>query len=212
MAMSDRAKRVARSRKGRALAFASGLAEATFLPLLPDVPVGALGAAAPGELPRLVAWASAGSALGGVVTYGVGVAVRSKRVLRRIPLVTERMRTWAAAEMRRSGTDVLWPQPWTGVPFKVFGYQAHDAGLPFARYLVVSTASRTIRVATVGVVLGVAGAGVRSLGRPGYPVFVLGLSAAYGLFLYRMVRHWSRPDATPPGMRRFHADRAGAEF
>jgi len=193
-----RAGRLARGPAGPLVAFAGGVAEATFVPVLPDVSVAVLGAAAPERIALLALWASAGSACGGVATYVAGAAFGGERILRRTPLVTQRMRTWAAAEMRGTGTRALWPQPWTGVPFRVFGYQASESGLPFVPYLLASTASRAFRVVLAGGAVACAGAALRTVDERAYPIFVAGLSVLYVESMRRLVRHWSEPDALPP--------------
>lgn len=108
------------------------------------------------------------------------------------------MRTWAAGKMRKTGTRVLKQQPWTGVPFRVFDYQASESGLPFTPYLLVSTASRVFRVVLAGGAVACAGAALRSVDERTYPIFVVGLSTLYVESIRRIVRHWSKPDALPP--------------
>ena len=192
--------RLARGPAGPLITFASGVAEATFLPVLPDVSVAVLGAAAPERIALLALSASAGSSCGGVATYVAGAAFGGERILRRMPLVTQRMRTWAAAEMQGTGTRVLWAQPWSGVPFRVFGYQASESGLPFVPYLLASTGSRAFRVVLAGGAVACAGAVLRTVDERAYPIFVVGLSAFYAESMRRVVRHWSKPDALPPPM------------
>lgn len=195
---AHRTGRLARGPAGPFIAFAGGIAEATFLPVLPDVSVAVLGAAAPERIALLALCGSAGSACGGVATYVAGAAFGGERILRRMPLVTQRMRTWAAEEMQETGTRVLWPQPWTGVPFRVFGYQASESGLPFVPYLLASAASRGFRVVLAGGAVACAGAALRTVDERAYPIFVVGLSAIYAESMRRLVRHWSKPDALPP--------------
>src|SRR5262249_56862075 len=106
-----RAGRLARGPAGPLVAFAGGVAEATFVPVLPDVSVAVLGAAAPERIALLALWASAGSACGGVATYVAGAAFGGERILRRAPLGPPRKRDRAAPQRRRAATRAPLPPP-----------------------------------------------------------------------------------------------------
>src|SRR5207249_6975453 len=109
----------ARSRRAVVLAFAWGLAEAIFFPVVPDVGVAVLALAAPSRFAVLGLAATAGSVTGSAGSYWLGAAGAAGAV-RHMPLVTGRMVDAADGWMHGAGAWGLWHQPWSGVPIKVF--------------------------------------------------------------------------------------------
>lgn len=132
-------------RAAMAGAVAWGVAEALWWPLMPDLGVALLTLDAPRRWWRLAAAATAGSVAGGAVAYRLGADGRVPS----LPLVTPRMvdttRRWLAEE----GAAGVRRQPASGVPFKVFAYQAAAAGVDLLPFLGVAGLVRGVRLLAV---------------------------------------------------------------
>ncbi|MFG3286192.1 lysophospholipid acyltransferase family protein [Streptomyces sp. NPDC048111] len=145
-----RAARLAGSRRGLALAFAWAFAEALSWPLMPELLLAALCAAAPRRAVPLSLTALAGSLVGSVLALQLaasGVHVPA-------PLTTERMRTEVRHELSAEGAAAVRHQPWNGIPFKVYAAQAGRAGVATGPWLGSAALSRGSRTLTVGVAFG----------------------------------------------------------
>jgi membrane protein YqaA with SNARE-associated domain len=190
----ERARELARSPAGLWVAFGWGVAEALWFPVVPDVPVALLAAAAPSRFLHLAAAAIAGSAAGGVAAYAIGATGTGDAILAHAPLVTDRMVTQAGAQLSDGG-GVFLSQPWSGIPFKVFGYQAADSGVSFGSFFITSLAGRGLRILATGAVF--AGAfwplhrfAPRVASRL-YVPFALAFAVVFGIGLARVVVYWS---------------------
>lgn len=190
-----RARELAYSRHGLMIAFAWGVAEAVLFPIVPDVGVALLAVAAPSRFLPLALASTAGSVAGGAVTYALGPTSVGAWLLAHAPLVTDRMRGHALDALSSGGAAPLIGQPWTGIPFKVFGYQAASAGLGLGSFLVHSLVGRGSRILLAGAVFaGAAWAPLRL--RPRwverlYTLFVVSFLALFGVGLARVVSSWS---------------------
>ena len=190
------ARRLARALAPRpSLAFAWGVAEALFFPVVPDVGVALLAVAAPSRFLPLAFASTAGSVAGGAVSYALGPTPAGAWLLANAPLVTDRMRQHALDALSSGGASPLIGQPWTGIPFKVFGYQAAGAGVGLGSFVATSLAGRGFRILLAGAVFaGAAWAPNRLL--PGwverlYAFFVVAFLALFGVGLARVVSSWS---------------------
>lgn len=191
----DRARRLARSRAALGICFGWGVAEAVWFPIVPDVPVALLAAAAPSRFLPLAAAALAGSMAGGAAAYALGAAGAGSWLLRHAPLVTDRMQIHAAEQLGADGAATLLAQPWTGIPFKVFGYQAAGAGVGVGSFLTMSLVGRGLRILAAGAVFAAAFWPLHRftprLARRLYTPFALAFAVLFGVGLARVVATWS---------------------
>ena len=192
--LMQRARGLACSRTGLMLAFAWGVAEALFFPIVPDVGVALLAVAAPSRFLPLALASTGGSVAGGAVSYALGPTPAGGWLLAHAPLVTDRMRGHALETLSSGGAGGLIGQPWTGIPFKVFGYQAAAAGVGFGSFLLNSIAGRGFRIILAGGVF--AGAAwvpqrlVPSWVERLYALFVVAFLVLFGVGLARVVSSW----------------------
>jgi 1-acyl-sn-glycerol-3-phosphate acyltransferase len=191
----DRARTLARAPAALWICFGWGVAEALWLPIVPDVPVALLAAAAPSRLLLLAVAAVAGSMTGGMVAYALGAAGAGGWLLSHAPMVTDRMQIHAAGQLTVEGAPTLLAQPWTGIPFKVFGYQAVSSGIGAGPFLLMSLAGRGFRILVAGGVFAVAfwplHRFIPRLARRLYAPFALAFAVVFGMGLARVVATWS---------------------
>lgn len=191
----DRARTLARAPAALWICFGWGVAEALWLPIVPDVPVALLAAAAPFRLFPLAAAAIAGSMTGGAAAYALGAAGAGGPLLSHAPLVTDRMEIHAAGQLSAEGAPTLLAQPWTGIPFKVFGYQAASSGVGAGSFLLMSLAGRGFRILVAGGLLAAAfwplHRFVPRLAGLVYTPFALAFALVFGVGLARVVATWS---------------------
>lgn len=166
--------------------FVWGLAEALVFPIVPDVGIALLGLAAPSRAIPLAGAALAGTLVGGAVAYAIGPSM-----LAHAPLVTGPMREAAAGWLATEGAHGVAHQPWSGVPFKVFGLQAAGAGVALGPFLWQTALARGLRFLEVAVVSAVAGRAGRRAAPRAYGATASVLSAMFALGLVRVVGAWS---------------------
>jgi 1-acyl-sn-glycerol-3-phosphate acyltransferase len=191
----DRVRSLACSRAGLALAFCWGLAEALVAPVVPDFAVVLLAVAAPRRAVWLALAATAGSVAGGAVAYALGAAGAGGWLLAHAPLVTDRMEPHALIEISRRGGAALLAQPWTGIPYKVFGYQAAPGGIGLASFIGWSVLGRGARLVASAVVFALPSAALHrrtaTWVRRFYGLFAVTFAAIFFFGLARMVAFWS---------------------
>jgi 1-acyl-sn-glycerol-3-phosphate acyltransferase len=192
----ERAGDLARSRAGLVLAFCWGVAEALWWPIVPDYVVALLAVAAPGRWMKLALAAAAGSVLGGALAYGLGAAGAGAAVLGHAPFLTERMHDFALGRMGAEGGSGLMAQPWSGVPFKVFGYHAAEAGLGFGTFIAWSAIARGYRLLLVATAMAGFAIVTKRVVTERWMRRLYGLIAVAGTLLFlnglvQVVRHWS---------------------
>ena len=191
----DRVAALARSRSGLWLVFGWAVAEALLWPIVPDVPVVLLAAAAPSRFIPLAATATAGSIAGGALGYALGAAGAGGFVLAHAPLVTARMTRHAASAMSLHGAAPLLGQPWSGIPYKVFAYQASGSGVAFAPFMALSVLGRGHRILLAGAVFAAVWAPFHRwaprFARFFYVPFALAFAVVFGIGLGRVVAAWS---------------------
>ncbi|HVL90821.1 MAG TPA: 1-acyl-sn-glycerol-3-phosphate acyltransferase, partial [Actinomycetota bacterium] len=172
------------------LAFGWGAAEALVWPIVPDLLVAALALAAPRRAIPIAAAAVAGSVAGGLAAYGLG-ALGAAGVLDHVPLVTGRMQAEAASRMTTDGAAGVLGQPWSGIPFKVFAYQAPAAGVDAGAFAVFAFLARAVRFLQVAAMFA---AGAILLRRWIDRLYAWTLGAVLVVFYYglsRVVAAWS---------------------
>ena len=190
MTAYDAARRLALG-PGRWLAFAWAVAEALVWPIVPDVAVAALAAAAPRRAPTLALWATAGSVAGGTVAVALGATGAGATLLSHAPLVTERMVDQAHAWLALEGAGALAHQPMSGIPFKVFGLQAADAGVAAIPFAVHAAVARGVRLAAVAALFALGGVALRRVLPRAYGVLLAIGTGAFAAGLRRVVETWS---------------------
>lgn len=131
------------------LAFAWGLAEATFFFIVPDVFTSRLVLQQPRRgfvacLPCL-----AGALCGGVLLYFLGQNAESSAAilaaLDRVPGIKPDLIEGAALNLERHRLTALFLGALTGIPFKLYAVQAASAGFGFASFLFASALARLSR-------------------------------------------------------------------
>lgn len=182
-----RAAALARSRRGVVLAFAWGFAESLFFPIVPDVAVALLALAAPGAFLRLGIAAAAGSVTGGALAWWIGALGAAPPML----LVTPRMHATAADWLASDGAGAMWRQPWSGIPYKVFGYQAADAGVALGPFAWATLLARGARLLEVGVAFALVGRAGRRVAPRAWGAASVVFTVLFGFGLARVVVRWS---------------------
>jgi membrane protein YqaA with SNARE-associated domain len=159
---------------------------------MPDAALAPLAAARPADWWRLALAGTAGSAVGGLVSYGVGRSLPVRPLLARLPLVRPAMVEAAAGWLAAEGARGLRHQSFSGVPFKVFALLAGARGLPLGPFLLwglVARGSRFMAVCGVAALLGRRAS--RLLHR--HPRALLAAwSVAFTVGLRRTVAAWDR--------------------
>jgi 1-acyl-sn-glycerol-3-phosphate acyltransferase len=155
--MRWRVGRVALSGTGFVIVAAWSFAEAIVWPLLPELVLFALVAAAPRAGVRLVPAAVLASMAGGLCTLALGMAGAAPAA----PLVTERMRVMVAEQTADEGAQAVRHQPLSGIPFKVYAAEAGRAGVDPLPFLGAAIGHRGVRIASVGAACILLGAALR---------------------------------------------------
>uniref|UniRef100_A0AAU2V2K2 1-acyl-sn-glycerol-3-phosphate acyltransferase n=1 Tax=Streptomyces sp. NBC_00003 TaxID=2903608 RepID=A0AAU2V2K2_9ACTN len=176
---------LATSRAGLLLAFTWAFAEALSWPLMPELLLAALCAAAPRRAVVLSLTALAGSLAGSVLALQLAVS----GVHLPAPLTTDRMRAEVRHELSVEGAPAVRHQPWNGIPFKVYAAEAGRARVPTTSWLPSAALSRGSRTLTVGVAFGAAALLMRRW-RRWYGVYAGVLAVGFGVGLGVVVASW----------------------
>ncbi|MEU2951429.1 lysophospholipid acyltransferase family protein [Streptomyces xanthochromogenes] len=174
------------SRAGLLLAFGWAFAEALSWPLMPELLLAALCAAAPRRAVPLCLTALAGSLAGSVLALQLALSGAHLPA----PLTTDRMRAEVRHELSAEGASAVRHQPWNGIPFKVYAAEAGRAGVPTAPWLREAALARGTRTLTVGVAF----AGATLLARRWrrwYVVYLALLATGFGVGLGLVVGAWA---------------------
>ncbi|WP_260867661.1 lysophospholipid acyltransferase family protein [Streptomyces sp. SAJ15] len=176
---------VAVGRWGLPLAFTWAVAEALSWPLMPELLLAVVCAAAPRRAFTLSLAALAGSLVGGLLA--LHLAAHGVRMP--APLTTDRMRAEVRHELSVESTSAVRHQPWNGIPFKVYAAEAGRAGVPATAWLAESAQARGSRTLTVGLAFGAFGAVARRFRRH-YPVYLALLGCGFATGLSLIVAGW----------------------
>jgi membrane protein YqaA with SNARE-associated domain len=179
------------SRTALALLVLWAFCEAIAWPLIPDLLIVPLALGAPRRWPSFVACALVGSVAGGLTAYTIGVTSLGPAMMDLVPLVTDRMVDSAGSSLEGDGVAAVLGQPLSGIPYKVFAYQASSAGGGVLTFLAATALGRGLRFLAVGAVAGMAGRWLR----PVWERFAFGALALYFaafiVGLARVVHAWS---------------------
>jgi 1-acyl-sn-glycerol-3-phosphate acyltransferase len=127
------------------------LAEATVWPIIPDFLLAPVAAGSRRSFCVPLAATIAGTAFGGVILllFAYSSPAEAEALLGNLPLVTDHQISVASARLEDLGTPAFLMQPWSGVPFKVWGVQAAVHQLDFRLVVPAFIAGRAIRMAMV---------------------------------------------------------------
>jgi membrane protein YqaA with SNARE-associated domain len=174
--------------------FAWAAGEATIWPIMPDAGLVPLAALRPRDWWRLALAATAGSLMGGLLSYGLGRRVPPEPLLARLPLVRPPMVAQARRWLATEGALGLRHQPLSGLPYKVFALLAGSIGIPPGPFLAASLAARGARFLVVSGLAAALGLRFAPLVRRHRGPLLVAWSAAFLLGLRRMVTAWERRD------------------
>lgn len=136
---------------GVGLACVWALAEALIWPVLPDALLVPLAVGARRRFIRILLAAVVGMALGGTLLFLFARAAptAASRYLTWLPLVQDGQVARAREYLAAHGAAALLVQPWSGVPFKVWGLLAGMAGMPAWHVVPTFIVARAARMALV---------------------------------------------------------------
>lgn len=136
------------SSRDHGIAGAWGFAEATFFFVVPDVWTTWVGLRRPKRALGTTVSALGGAMLGGTLTYWWGRKVAdhtSRRVLVKVPAITDGMITEVEQEVTKSGSASLLRGPTRGVPYKLYARTAGLQRTSLLKFLAWSVPGRLIR-------------------------------------------------------------------
>ena len=150
-ALFDQWERMASSRAATGLMFVWAVAEATVWPVIPDFLLVLVAAGNRRRFYVPLAAAVLGSALGGSAIFLVAYWASEPAFdfLQQIPLVSDAQIQDAARSLDDHGAVALLLQPWSGIPFKVWGVMAGIQGLDPWFVIPAFIVGRAVRMAIV---------------------------------------------------------------
>ena len=172
-------------RRGDAIMFAWGLAEAVSFPIMAEMSQVWLGLTHPDRLWRRGALVVAGSVTGVALTHLLTRAGHRPPA----PWTTPSMEAATARYLSR-GPAGYWKQALTGIPVKVFAAQSGRSNLPLAGVLVHAAGERAARM---GALTGLVVALSRPLGpitRQHYGLYLASTASVFGVALRGVVKRW----------------------
>lgn len=144
------------------LAFAWGLAEATFFFLVPDVLTSRLALTRTRTAFVACFWSLAGALIGGVLLYFVGSdSVSATQLLAfftHLPGIDAHLAGTARAGLEQNGLLALFSGVLAGIPYKLYATQAVAAGVSFTPFVAASFVARLTRFLAVTALAWVIGA------------------------------------------------------
>jgi membrane protein YqaA with SNARE-associated domain len=133
------------------LAHLWGFAEATLFFVVPDVLLSAIVLRSRSLALQATGWATLGALIGGtcLFVWGDRDPGEARRVLARVPAVSERMISQVRTEIAQQGGQALLQGPINGVPYKVYAVEAGAARLSPGLFLLISVPARLMRFVAV---------------------------------------------------------------
>ena len=143
---------------GVMLAFAWGLAEATFFFVVPDVGIALAAALAPRRAWRHVLAAIAGSLLGGALMFNWAArdSDSAREAMMQVPFVRVRMFLKVDASYAKHGMGAVYLGPLGGIPYKIYAVEAPEF-VERGAFLAGTVPARGYRFVLVWIVFGFAG-------------------------------------------------------
>jgi hypothetical protein len=128
----DRWERFYHSRLALIVLFLWAVAEATVWPIVPDVLLIPMAASGWRRYWKILRACVLGMALGGIVIYlfAYFAPVTAESLLLRLPVVRPFMIKRVRASLDRQGGLAFWPQPWSGLSYKIWlvSEECHGSG------------------------------------------------------------------------------------
>ncbi len=135
------------------VAFVWGLGEATTFFIVPDVwmTIVSRHRLYPGIVAAFISLV--GALIGGSVMYFLGDSAQEtiSQIMQKIPAINLTMIERVAVQMEESGVMAVFVGPPTGTPYKLYAFQAAEAGISYWTFLMVSIPARLIRFLAVTV-------------------------------------------------------------
>jgi 1-acyl-sn-glycerol-3-phosphate acyltransferase len=178
------------SRSALVLVATWAFAEAVAWPIIPDVLIFPLVLAAPRRWFLISAVALAASLSGGLVAYMCGASSAGSELLHAAPVVTDRMIDVARSTLQERGAFGLLAQPLSGIPYKVFAFQAAPSGLGVVEYLGMSALARGSRFMAAALLGAGSGTLLRRIWERFFSKFLVLYTIGFGIGLARVVYHW----------------------
>jgi membrane protein YqaA with SNARE-associated domain len=137
----------ASSRAVLALAFAWGLAEATFFFIVPDVLLTLISCRALKPALKATVASLIGALAGGTIMYIFGArdAQAARTFLDNVPAIDPALITRVADQISESGLQAVLLGPLKGIPYKIYAVEWGARGGSFLAFLVISIPARYIR-------------------------------------------------------------------
>lgn len=135
------------SRAVLALAFAWGLAEATFFFIVPDVLLTLIACRALKPAMRATGAALLGALAGGSLMYAFGAREPDAAMafLDQVPAISPPLITTVTAQINESGLQAVLLGPLKGIPYKIYAVQWGAQGGSFLAFLLISIPARLAR-------------------------------------------------------------------
>ncbi len=177
---------LADSPRGTAVAFCWGFAEALSWPVIAEMELAVIGAAAPRRTPRHAVALAAGS-VAGVVTHAW---LRRRGVRPPLPMTTSRMSTEVRSQLAAEGARAFWRQLFNAVPVKVYAAEAAATDLTLAQVAAGAGAARGSRVVGVGLVATGLSRFAHPLARRHWGAWMAISLAGWALGVRALLRRW----------------------
>ncbi|MBO3724335.1 1-acyl-sn-glycerol-3-phosphate acyltransferase [Actinomyces bowdenii] len=174
-------------RRGDAMMFAWGLAEAVSFPIMAEMSQVWLGLSQPQHLWRRGALVAAGSVTGVALTHLLTRAGHRPPA----PWTTPSMEAAAGHHLRR-GPAGYWRQALTGIPVKVFAAQSGRRRLPLAGVVAHAAGVRATRMGAVTALIAALERPLGPITRQHYGLYLASTGAVFGVALRGVIRHWDR--------------------
>ncbi|GAA4357340.1 hypothetical protein [Kangiella marina] len=131
-----------------------GFAEATLFFILPDVLLSYFALKRKVSLLPLIAWATVGAIIGGVLMYYWGTLSpeTSWQWVERVPAINAELLYTVEQQLTSQGAVSIILGPFQGLPYKTYAVQAYDAGISLEVFVVISIIARVMRFMLIGYV------------------------------------------------------------
>jgi membrane protein YqaA with SNARE-associated domain len=136
------------------LAFAWGLAEATFFFIVPDVLLTLIACRALRPALKATLAALVGALLGGAIMYAFGLrAPETARIfLDNVPAISPDLITRVTSQVSKSGLMAVLLGPIKGIPYKIYAVEWGSREGSFAAFMLISIPARYVRFLLASVI------------------------------------------------------------
>lgn len=124
-----------------------GFAEATLFFILPDVLLSYLALDKKEPLLKYCLWTLLGALLGGAILYWLAAFDQNAwwQIIESVPAIDSNLMNQVSDWMQKDGLLAILLGPSQGLPYKVFAVQAHEVGIGFWLFLLISIPARLLR-------------------------------------------------------------------